>query len=44
MSASERMALQVQTAINLAFGNAEEYYERPDPSTGCKNVDTWLPE
>lgn len=30
MSASEGTALQVQTAaVNLAFGNAQEFYQRP---------------
>lgn len=43
-SASERTALQVHTAMNLAFGKAEEFYERPDPGRRHKNVvGTWLP-
>lgn len=28
MSASERTVLQVHTAMNLAFGKTEEFYEK----------------
>lgn len=45
MSGSEGTTLQVQTGINLAFGNSEKFQERPDPGIRYnKNVDTWLRE